>query len=179
MKISEFLSELRLYICNAWIATFPSHTLREIYYRKIMRFSLGKNSSVLMNCSFDCASNISIGNDTVINPRCRMDNRGHIVIGNNVSISQEVIILTADHDVDSPFFEGRRRTVTIDDWVWIGTRVVILPGVTIGRGAIIGAGSVVTKDVMPYAVVAGVPAKLIKMRREDIKYETSYKRIFQ
>lgn len=132
-----------------------------------------------MNSSFDCARNFSIGTNSVINSRCRIDNRGAISIGENVSISQEVIILTADHDIDAAKFSGRNKTVKIEDYVWIGTRVTILPGVTVGKGALIAAGSVVTKDVAPFSVVAGVPAKLIRMRREDLDYKTSYRRLFQ
>jgi acetyltransferase-like isoleucine patch superfamily enzyme len=177
--LGSFFSEFRLYICNEWIATFPSHRVRNFYYRKVMKFDIGRNSSLHMKCTFDCASNLSIGKDSVINPRCRLDNRGKILIGNNVSISQEVIILTADHDLDTPDFAGRNLTVQIEDYVWIGTRALILPGVTIGKGALVAAGALVSKDVMPYSVVAGVPAKVIKTRRKDLNYDTSYKRLFQ
>lgn len=179
MKVSVFLSELRLYLCNTFVAKFPSHSIREFYYSKVMKFQLGTESSILMNCSFDCASNFKIGKNSVINPKCRLDNRGTIIIGENVSISQEVIILTADHDVDTADFAGRNKIVHIDDYVWIGTRVTILPGVTVGKGALIAAGSVVTKDVAPYTLVAGIPARFIRARRQDLSYETSYRRIFQ
>ena len=177
--LSSFFSELRLYICNEWIATLPSHTLRNYFYSKIMKFDISKSSSIHMKCAFDCADNLVIGNDSVINAKCRLDNRGKIVIGNNVSISQDVIILTADHDVNAADFAGRNLPVFIEDYVWIGTRALILPVVKIGKGALIAAGSVVTKDVLPYAVVAGVPARVIKMRREDISYDTRFRRLFQ
>ncbi|MEJ7560469.1 MAG: acyltransferase [Pedobacter sp.] len=144
-----------------------------------MNFNIGEHCSVHMHCSFDCAKNLSIGKNSVVNAKCRLDNRGRIVIGENVSISQEVLILTADHDVDAADFAGRSLTVHIEDYVWIGTRAIILPGITIGKGALIAAGAVVTKDVIPYAIVAGVPARVIKMRRTDLKYETKYRRLFQ
>lgn len=179
MKIKEFVSELRLYLCNEWIAKFPSHTVRDFYYKKVMKFNIGRECSIHMSTSFDCAQNFSIGTNSVINPRCRMDNRGGISIGENVSISQEVIILTADHDVDAADFAGRNKSVRIEDYVWIGTRVTILPGVTLGKGALVAAGAVVTKDVIPYGIVAGVPAKVIKMRRTDLNYRTDYRRLFQ
>jgi acetyltransferase-like isoleucine patch superfamily enzyme len=176
---STFLSELRIYICNEWIATFPSHSVRNLYYQKVMRFNIDKSCSVLMHCAFDCAQNLVVGRNSVINAKCRLDNRGKITIGENVSISQEVVILTADHDVDTADFAGRSLPVFIQDYVWIGTRAVILPGVTIGKGALIAAGALVTRDVIPYAIVAGVPAKVIKMRREDLTYKTGYRRLFQ
>jgi acetyltransferase-like isoleucine patch superfamily enzyme len=177
--LNSFFSELRIYICNEWIATFPSHSVRNFYYRKVMNFNMGNDCSIHMHCSFDCAQNLVIGKNSVVNAKCRLDNRGSIVIGDNVSISQEVIILTADHDVDASDFVGRSLKVHIEDYVWIGTRAVILPGITIGKGALIAAGAVVTKDVIPYAIVAGIPARVIKMRRTDLNYETKYRRLFQ
>jgi acetyltransferase-like isoleucine patch superfamily enzyme len=179
MGLKEIVSELRLYIGNEWISKFPSHRVRNFYYRKIMGFKIGKDCSIHMHCAFDCAQNLVVGKNSVINSRCRLDNRGSITIGENVSISQEVIILTADHDVNAADFAGRSMEVIINDYVWIGTRATILPGITVGKGALIAAGAMVTKDVIPYAVVAGIPAKVIKMRREDLIYETKYKRLFQ
>ena len=179
MALKQIVSELRLYICNEWISRFPSHRLRNFYYRNVMKFDLGKDCSIHMRCSFDNAKHLSIGLNSVINARCRIDNRGGIVIGSNVSISQEVIVLTGDHDVNAADFAGRNAGVKIEDYVWIGTRATILPGVTIGKGALVAAGAIVTKDVIPYAIVAGVPAKIIKMRREDLSYETKYRRLFQ
>ena len=179
MALKEVVSEFRLYVCNEWISKIPSHRFRNFYYRKVMGFNIGRDCSIHMHCSFDCAKNLIVGTNSVINSRCRIDNRGTISIGENVSISQEVIILTADHDVNAADFAGRSLGVRIDDYVWIGTRATILPGVTVGKGALIAAGAVVTKDVIPYAIVAGVPAKVIKMRREDLTYDTKYRRLFQ
>ena len=179
MELKGFFSEFRLYICNELVSKIPSHSLRNFYYRKVMGFTFGHNCSVHMHCFFDCAKNIVIGKNSVINAKCRLDNRGRINIGANVSISQDVLILTADHDVASADFAGRNLSVNIGDYVWIGTRATILPGVNIGEGALIAAGAIVTKDVMPYSIVAGIPAKIIKMRRKDLTYETSYRRLFQ
>jgi maltose O-acetyltransferase len=93
------------------------------------------------------------------------------VIGSNVSIGdwvrmgRDVMIITQNHRYTRETYEGYiRKPVRIDDNVWIGNRVIILPGVTVGRNAIIGAGAVVTKDVEPYSIVGGVPAKHIKWR---------------
>jgi len=144
-----------------------------------MEFIMGKNSSFLMRCVFDYTKHLSIGENSVINARCRIDNRGGITIGDNVSISSDVTILTADHDMDSPDFAGRIRSVTIEDYAWVGTSAMIMPGVTIGKGAVVAAGSIVTKNVEPYHVVAGIPAKFIKERKRELNYTSSYKRLFQ
>jgi acetyltransferase-like isoleucine patch superfamily enzyme len=179
MRIRNILSELRLYICNEWITTIPSHTFRLWFYRKLMKFQIADEVSIFMHCSFDAAKGLTIGRGSVINAGCRLDSRGEIRIGNKVSISQQVIILTADHDVDARDFAGRNRKVVIEDLVWIGTRAILLPGVTIGKGAIIAAGAVVNKNVQPFTVVGGVPAKLLRDRRRDIEYPTKYRRLFQ
>lgn len=178
MNIRVFVSEFRVYLCNHFISKIPSHSIRLFFYRKAMNFQIGNNSSILLNCTFDTANQMCIGSNTIINSRCRIDNRGEINIGNNVSISQEVVILTADHDMNSPFFEGRTKKVVISDYVWIGTRATILPGVCIGKGAVIAAGAMVTRDVPEYVVVAGVPAKEVGRRNQDLQYSLQYRRLF-
>lgn len=132
-----------------------------------------------MDCRFDCAGNFSLGNNSVINGNCRIDPRGGVQIGSNVSVSDEVIILTADHDIQSKDFDGRKKEVVIEDYVWIGTRAMVLPGVRIGKGAVIAAGSVITKDVEPFCVVGGVPGKVLKWRTDNLTYNLDYKRLFQ
>jgi maltose O-acetyltransferase len=145
-----------------------------------MKYDIDINASIFMHCSFDCSGGLIVGKYSTVNSRCRLDTRGDIHIGENVSISSEVIILTADHDLSKITFEGRNRPVVINDFVWIGTRAVILPGVNIGKGAIIAACALVTKDVAPFSVVAGVPGKVIKMRpEENLQYAAYYKRLFQ
>jgi maltose O-acetyltransferase len=131
-----------------------------------------------MNAYFDTRKNFYIGNNSVLNQKCRIDNRGGITIGNNVSISAEVCILTADHDLQCSYCTGRSRPVVIEDYVFIGTRAMILPGVSLGRGSAVAAGAVVTRDVPPYTVVAGVPARPISNRPTDLRYTVNYGRLF-
>src|SRR3954465_12973172 len=118
----RIISELRIFICNRWVTRLPSRTLRLFFYRKIMKFKVGKESYIFMDCSFDCTVNFSMKNNSVINAKCRLDNKAGIHIGENVSISQEVMILSADHDPDSETFAARDLTVYIDDYVFIGSR---------------------------------------------------------
>ena len=100
-------------------------------------------------------------------------------IGNNVSIAGEVRIYTMQHDIDDPDFKEMEGEVIIDDYAVIGTRVMILPGVHIGKGAVVASGAVVTKDVEPYTVVGGVPAIFIRERSRNLTYTLKFARLFQ
>ena len=101
-----------------------------------------------------------------------------ITIGKNVSISPEVHIITADHDISTDDIGGRERPVTIGDFVFVGSRATILPGVDIGEGAVVAAGAVVTKSVGPREIVAGIPARKIAMRTAKFAYNTKVVRHF-
>jgi maltose O-acetyltransferase len=131
-----------------------------------------------MGAFFYCADHIRIGSNSVVNGQCLIDPRGGLKIGNNVSISMRCVILTADHDIQTPHLDGRIREVSIEDNVFVGTGATILPGVTLGYASVVAAGAVVTKDVAPYTVVAGIPAKGIATRAEPASdYNARYDRI--
>ena len=112
----------------------------------------------------DCGKNIKIGKRVFINAGCQFQDQGGIEIGDDVLIGPQTIIATLNHDPDPEKRGGMfAKAVKIGNKVWLGARVTICPGVTIGDGAIVGAGAVVTKDVPPRTVVAGVPAKVVKV----------------
>jgi acetyltransferase-like isoleucine patch superfamily enzyme len=167
-----------LFITNRLVAHVPSHTFRLLYYKLVLRLEIADSSFIFMDAWFHGRGRFRMGHNSVINERCRLDNRGGISIGNNVSISAETCIITAQHDVQSREFGGSEKAVSIDDYAFVGTRAMILPGVRIGKGAVIAAGAVVTSDVEPYTVVAGVPARPIGKRRSDLDYELRYCRLF-
>ena len=144
-----------------------------------MKFKIGEGTFIFMRTTFDCARNFKIGKNSVINSNCRLDNRAGLIIGDNVVVSNDVIILTADHDPNSPDFEGRSRPVFLNNYVWVGTRATILPGCKLDYGSVVAAGAVVTKDVNRLSIVAGVPAKKIQDRTNNLRYCPSYKRKFQ
>jgi maltose O-acetyltransferase len=121
---------------------------------------------------------IVIGDHSVINYGVLLDGRGGLNIGDNVSISEGTIILTMGHDIDAPDFRLKGGRVMIDDYVFIGSYTRILPGVTVGEGAVVGVGSVVTKDVDPYTVVGGVPARYIRDRSQDLSYQLHHRKRF-
>jgi acetyltransferase-like isoleucine patch superfamily enzyme len=95
-------------------------------------------------------------------------------IGNNVNISSYTLIQTLTHDPQNPDFVCLERPVVIGDYAWIGARAIICPGVTVGEGAVVAAGAVVTKNVPPYTIVGGNPAAYIKDRTRNLRYRTAY-----
>lgn len=129
----------------------------------------GVNINVEGGADFGTGRGIKIGNNSGLGVDCVV--RGPLEIGDDVMMGRWVNIMTNSHDTsrtDIPMNkQGHKpkRKVVINSDVWIGNRVIILPGVTIGHGAIIGAGAVVTKDVPDFAVVGGVPAKVLKYRK--------------
>ncbi len=177
-KVKQIYCEGLLYITNRLVARIPFHFIRLFFYRYCLGFEIETGSHIFMDGWFDTKRNFKMGRNSIVNQKCRLDNRGGIFIGDNVSISSEVCIITADHDPQSSNFSGRIRSVNIEDYVFIGTRAMILPGVTLGKGSFVAAGAVVTKNVTPFTIVAGVPAKPIGSRRSDLHYSASYPRLF-
>jgi len=130
----------------------------------------GKNVNIDRGVEFGSGRGIEIGDDTGIGMRCKIQ-IGTVKIGRYVMMSPDVIILTQNHRHDNTeipmALQGNEpvEPVIISDDVWIGTRVIILPGRRIGRGAIVGAGAIVTRDVPDFAIVGGNPAVVIKFRK--------------
>lgn len=169
-RIRQIAASCIKYATNYIIAYVPSHSIRHGWYRWILGWDVGHGVAILMGPYIQMTGirtsgrRVSIGNGTVINQKCLIYTSGGLIIGSNVSISAEVALITGTHDINDPGFPSDYRPIVIDDYAWIGTRAMILQGVTIGQGAVVMAGSVVTKDVEPFAVVGGVPAKPITER---------------
>jgi len=173
-RISRFIIDFfSYYVCNYIISFIPIWSLRKCCY-KIMGLKIGKSSVINMSQYFTCIYKLEIGNNTHINRGCFFETRARIIIGNNVSISHQVSLLTGSHDVNSVNFSGIYRPIKIEDYVWIGVNATILHGVTIGMGAVVAAGAVVTKDVEPYSIVGGVPAKKIGVRCKNLDYKINW-----
>jgi maltose O-acetyltransferase len=167
------------YLFRVAIANIPFHAVRLLFFRyRIKR--IGSGSSILMGMECRDGKNISIGNNTAINKKVLLDGRGgKIVIGNNVDIGQETNIWTLQHDPHDDFHKAIGGDVLIEDFVWIASRVTILPGVKIGKGAVVATCAVVTRDVPEMAIVGGVPAKIIGKRRSELKYTLNYQPWFK
>ncbi len=139
-----------------------------VFFARGMASCIGQGVIIETGCHFH--RDLVLGDYSGIGIKCRI--YGPVKLGRYVMMGPEVVIHTQNHRhdrVDVPMCQQgheERRPVTIEDDVWLGERVIILPGVTIGKGSIIGAGAVVSKDVPPFSVVVGNPAVVVKRRRE-------------
>ena len=133
-----------------------------------------------MGVRFFLPINITIGEGTIIGDHAFLDGRAKLTIGNHVDIASQVLIYNSEHDINSEEFDPIEEPVEIEDYAFIGPRAVILPGVKIGKGAVVGAGAVVTKDIAPFKIVGGVPAKEIGERQnKNPYYKLGRARLFQ
>lgn len=160
------------------VMKIPFHWPRDKYINKLLK-SRGNQVEICRNVEFRIPGNISIGSNTSINKNVLLDGRGgQIVIGDSVDIAQDSRIWTLQHDYNSPDYKAIGGDVIIEDFVWIASNVTLLPGVKVGKGAVIATGAVVTKDVEPYTIVGGIPAKKIGERSTELNYKLGKKRWF-
>jgi acetyltransferase-like isoleucine patch superfamily enzyme len=152
------------------IGQLPSAVLRHAGYRR-MGMAIGARSRVYRGLEVRFPGRVTIGDSTMIGFDSIIDGRAGVTIGNNVNFSSEVAIWTLQHDPQARDFDARGGPVVIEDDAWLSFRCTILPGVTIGRGAVVAAGAIVTKDVEPYTMVGGIPAKQIGERTRDLDYD--------
>lgn len=178
IRIENILLELGVFILHC-VGKIPSHYIRRYFYR-LAGMKIGKGSTLHTGLSLYDPSGITIGDDSIIGERSTLDGRDALKIGSHVAISSEVMIYNSEHNIDSPSFSAITAPVVIEDYVFIGPRAIILPDVIIGQGAVIAAGAVVTKSVEPFAIVAGVPARVIGERQfKDLHYRLGRARWFR
>lgn len=172
----DFFSDIIHFIIQI-IMWMPCHPLRRLMC-KLMMSHFDTSSSIRRNVDIRSPQRIYIGKNNTINKNVVLDGRKGLKIGNNVDIAQDVYIWTEQHDYDNPDYKAIGQTVIIEDYVWIASRATILPGVTLGRGAVVACGAVVTKNVPPLTVVAGVPAKIIGKRKDNMSYKLGGRKWF-
>ena len=155
-------------LTNSILPSLP-WCVRRFAMRKL-GMKIGKGTYVDSRCYIMNLNKLSIGKDSHINRMVTLDARGGLTIGDSVSVSHGVMIMTGSHDVQSRHFPVKFYPIEIGDFVWIGCGAMVLQNVKIGKGAVVSAGAVVTKDVPPYTIVGGVPAKVIGHRTENLEY---------
>lgn len=157
------------------ISTIPSNHIRKWLYMGLGA-KIGKKVVIHFETEIRGYENLTIGQGCIIGDNAILDARNGLTLGHNINISSNVSIYTLQHDHRNPYFlcnNEKKMSVEIDDRAWLGANVIILPGVHIGEGAVCCAGCVVTKNVPPYSVVAGIPAKHVNERPRILKYEFS------
>lgn len=172
-----WLGYLYLSFLNHVFNRIPFFSIRYFIYKYLYGLKIG-NSVIHMGVKMFSPWNIKVGDNVLIHFDCFFDGRGVLEIKDNIDISFGVKIFTEQHDLNSDEYGTIANKVVINNHAVIGSYSMILPGVTIGEGAVVAAGSVVTKSVAPYVVVGGVPAREIKKRDCNVKYLLNYKRPF-
>lgn len=155
---------------NIIINKIPSRHIRKWFYM-LLGAKIGNETFIFRRAEILYPKGLEIGNNVSIGWFTHLDARAGIKISDNSNISSYTKFITGSHDVDDPKFSAEFKPIDIGKNVWIGTGAIVLQGVTIGDGAVVAAGAVVTKDIPPYEIWGGVPAKFIRKRNKNIEYK--------
>jgi acetyltransferase-like isoleucine patch superfamily enzyme len=172
-EVSADPREGAVLLATMTIGKLPGRLVRTFLARRLLGMKIAPKAVLYRWRDLRYPHLIEIGEGTVVGFWATIDGRRGVKLGKSVNISSEVAMWTAQHDPNHPHFAVRGGPIVVEDLAWISFRATILPGVTIGRGAIVAANAVVTKDVEPYAIVAGMPAAKIGERSRDLDYEFS------
>lgn len=174
MSLRAFAGTGLAFAYNRIVSRLPSRKVRWLFL-SLWLGRIGRGTGVQLDCRFLNARKVALGQRCVINFGTLIDGRSYpVTVGDDVSIGPAATILTLGHDPQSPQFADKGGPVTIGDRAWIGYGALVLPGVAIGEGAVVAAGAVVTKDVAPYTIVGGNPARVIGQREQALDYRLAY-----
>lgn len=157
---------------NTIINKIPSRHMRKLFY-KVMGAELGKGTYLCRRVEVLFPKGLKLADGVSVGWFAELDARGGIYIDHDTNISSHVKMITGSHDVQDPNFTADFQPIKIGHHCWIATGATILQGISIGDGAIIAAGAVVTKNVEPFTIVGGVPARCIGKRSEILHYKVS------
>lgn len=163
-----------LSLITDFVMHIPVALIRNIY-AKIVFKEFGKGSQICRHVHLIAPYRICMGENVFINRNVTLDGRAGLHIGNNTDIGEFSSIWSLSHDIDSPTHATIGEVTTIEDHCWIAPHSIILPGVTIKTGTVIATNSVVTKSTEECMLYAGIPAKAIRKRQNNLKYELKYK----
>jgi putative colanic acid biosynthesis acetyltransferase WcaF len=164
LLFNRFGNRLPLQSWRLWLASLLGVT-----------FAAPGKATLMWRAEIWSARRLRIGRGTIVGPQVLLDARGGITLGDSVNVSGYVRMMSAKHDVDDPGFAAVFEPIVIGDRVWIGIGATILGGVTIGEGAVVAANATVTKDVEPFTIVAGTPARKVRDRSRELDYELDYR----
>lgn len=164
------------YLLNHVINRIPLVGPRMAAYAALgVRFADRRRAIIMLRTEVVTSGKLRMGIDSIIGRSCLVDARGGITIGDRVNITSFTRLMTAKHLIQEPGFPAVLEPIVVEDDAWIALGATILGGVTIGEGAIVAAGAVVTKDVPPRAIVAGVPAAVVGTREAGVGMVSGYR----
>lgn len=164
-------------LLNDFVNWIPFPTMRMRAYRALgVKLASPKRTMIMRRTDVFTPRGLRLEAGAIVGRHCLLDARAGITIGENANVSSYTRMMTAKHIVDDPAFDGLYEPIVIGDKAWVALGATILGGVTIGDGAVVAAGAVVTKDVEPYTIVAGVPAKPIGKRNPELDYQLEWYR---
>ncbi len=165
---------IKFTIVEKIIPSIPSKTLRNVLIR-MSGVQASQNVHFYPGFVVRNPKGLIIEDGVNIGPKCLLDARKGLIIHKNATIAYEAIIWSLNHDYNDVSFCGKGSLTEIGAYAWICSRSIILPGIKIGEGAIVASGAVVTKNVPPYSIVGGVPAKIIG-QREKKEWQYGYEK---
>jgi putative colanic acid biosynthesis acetyltransferase WcaF len=166
----------RNYVLNHFVNRVPLVFLRQrLYARFGVRFEDPSTGMIMLGAEVNDPGELKMGSHCIIGRKCILDARGGIELGRSVNIGSGAVLQTGKHLIDAPDFAAEFGPIVVGDRVWIAEGARVLAGVTIGEGAVVAAGAVVTKNVEPYTVVGGVPARYIRDRSRDLRYDLTWR----
>lgn len=177
MSFKNFLRYMFIFLWNSFFCHLPSYLLRYFLLKYLYRAELGK-CTIHKNVKFFSPWKLKVGDGSNIQQGSFLDCRGGVVIGQNVDITLGVRILSQYHDIDSSDYATKSASVTLNNYSIVGSYALLLPGVDIGEGSVIGAGSVVVSNTKKFSLYAGNPAVFKRNRAKLFTYIPYYKRPF-
>ena len=166
-----------LFAGNRVIGQLPGHAMRLAYYRQALGWRIGQRTSIHHGLKvYGGRGRVTIGDRSTFQMDCLIVGAGmdDLSIGNNVAIAYRAALIMGSHDCLAPGFDGMTGPITIEDNVFVGSNAIVLLGVTLGRGTVVTAGSVVSKSTPPYSIVRGNPAQVVGRRPTNLEYSAEH-----
>jgi putative colanic acid biosynthesis acetyltransferase WcaF len=162
---------------NTFFTFVPSHVFR-IAMLRLWGANIGHDSAIQIGTTVLGIECLTIGSNTRIGSRCLLDARGDLSIGDGVVVSDDTQFIAGHHEPNTDDFYPQVASIRVEDSVWIGARTMVVDGLTIGRGAVVGAGSLVRRNVAERDIVAGIPTRTIGHRTVELGHRPTTRRYF-